>query len=394
MAKKVNKAEVKEEQLAQLQSLEVSMLNKDKFTDDELDAYLDKGEIKASDKIEVPPQILWVDDCTIATFGNFSASTGKAKSKKTFNISAMVAAAVNNTTVLNYRASLPEGKRNILYFDTEQSRYHCHNVIERIYKLSGLSLEADDPRLKFWGLREYTPTLRIALVDYALRKYEGVGLVIIDGLRDLMYDINNGKEATDVMTILMAWTSFYDLHIHTVLHQNKNDSNTRGHIGTELENKAETVLVISKNRQDKNISEVKPMHMRAKEFTTFAFHIDDNALPVLETGFQVTVIKPKDKPLTALDEDVHTNVLRKIFKQHKPERYTDMVSLLIEGYSSAGYKRGNNGAKDLLKALSSKKIIVKGKNGYEYHPENFTSDISSDEEDDEDNEGDLTSDEE
>ena len=35
MAKKVNKAEVKEEQLAQLQSLEVSMLNKDKFTDDE-----------------------------------------------------------------------------------------------------------------------------------------------------------------------------------------------------------------------------------------------------------------------------------------------------------------------------------------------------------------------
>ena len=293
--------------------------------------FYDGYEIKASDKIEVPPQILWVDDCTIATFGNFSASTGKAKSKKTFNISAMVAAAVNNTTVLNYRASLPEGKRNILYFDTEQSRYHCHNVIERIYKLSGLSLEADDPRLKFWGLREYTPTLRIALVDYALRKYEGVGLVIIDGLRDLMYDINNGKEATDVMTILMAWTSFYDLHIHTVLHQNKNDSNTRGHIGTELENKAETVLVISKNRQDKNISEVKPMHMRAKEFTTFAFHIDDNALPVLETGFQVTVIKPKDKPLTALDEDVHTNVLRKIFEQHKPERYTDMVSLLIEG---------------------------------------------------------------
>lgn len=394
MAKKVNKAEVKEEQLAQLQSLEVSMLNKDKFTDDELDAYLDKGEIKASDKIEVPPQILWVDDCTIATFGNFSASTGKAKSKKTFNISAMVAAAVNNTTVLNYRASLPEGKRNILYFDTEQSRYHCHNVIERIYKLSGLSLEADDPRLKFWGLREYTPTLRIALVDYALRKYEGVGLVIIDGLRDLMYDINNGKEATDVMTILMAWTSFYDLHIHTVLHQNKNDSNTRGHIGTELENKAETVLVISKNRQDKNISEVKPMHMRAKEFTTFAFHIDDNALPVLETGFQVTVIKPKDKPLTALDEDVHTNVLQKIFKQHKPERYTDMVSLLIEGYSSAGYKRGNNGAKDLLKALSSKKIIVKGKNGYEYHPENFSSNFISDDEDDEDNDEDLTSDEE
>ena len=185
-------------------SLEVSMLEKDDFSDEELESYLSKGEIKATDKVTIPPKILFVGDCTIATFGNFSASTGKAKSKKTFNISAMVAAAVTNTTVLNYRACLPEGKRKILYFDTEQSKYHCHNVLERIYKLSGLSVKKDDPRLLFWGLREYTPKLRIALIDYALRKHQEVGLVIIDGLRDLMYDINNGKEATDVMTVLMA----------------------------------------------------------------------------------------------------------------------------------------------------------------------------------------------
>jgi hypothetical protein len=32
------------------------------------------------------------------------------------------------------------------------------------------------------------------------------------------------------------------IHIHTILHQNKADENARGHIGTELNNKAETVL--------------------------------------------------------------------------------------------------------------------------------------------------------
>lgn len=194
-------------------SLEVGMLSKSTFNDQELDNYLRQGEIKASEKPPVPPQILWVGDCTIATFGNFSASTGKAKSKKTFNITAMVAAAVNNSTVLKYRASLPDGKRRVLYFDTEQSRFHCHNVIERIYRLAGLSLTKEDKRIKFYGLREFTPTLRIALIDYALRTFEGVGLVIIDGLRDLMYDINNAKESTDVMTMLMAWTSKYNLHI-------------------------------------------------------------------------------------------------------------------------------------------------------------------------------------
>lgn len=352
-------------------SLEVSMLEKDDFSDEELESYLSKGEIKATDKVTIPPKILFVGDCTIATFGNFSASTGKAKSKKTFNISAMVAAAVTNTTVLNYRAGLPEGKRKILYFDTEQSKYHCHNVLERIYKLSGLSVKKDDPRLLFWGLREYTPKLRIALIDYALRKHQEVGLVIIDGLRDLMYDINNGKEATDVMTVLMAWTSVYDLHIHTVLHLNKNDNNPRGHIGTELENKAETVLIISKNLQNNSISEVRPMHMRDKEFSTFAFHIDDNKLPVLDNGISVTVVKRREKSLVSLDNEVHQEILSKAFKNNSPTRYSDLVEMVSRAYEDAGYKRGTNGIKDLLKLLSGKGIIVKQDDAYIYKSEGF-----------------------
>ena len=352
-------------------SLEVSMLEKDDFSDEELESYLSKGEIKATDKVTIPPKILFVGDCTIATFGNFSASTGKAKSKKTFNISAMVAAAVTNTTVLNYRACLPEGKRKILYFDTEQSKYHCHNVLERIYKLSGLSVKKDDPRLLFWGLREYTPKLRIALIDYALRKHQEVGLVIIDGLRDLMYDINNGKEATDVMTVLMAWTSVYDLHIHTVLHLNKNDNNPRGHIGTELENKAETVLIISKNLQNNSISEVRPMHMRDKEFSTFAFHIDDNKLPVLDNGISVTVVKRREKSLVSLDNEVHQEILSKAFKNNSPTRYSDLVEMVSRAYEDAGYKRGINGIKDLLKLLSGKGIIVKKDDAYIYKSEGF-----------------------
>lgn len=352
-------------------SLEVSMLEKDDFSDEELESYLSKGEIKATDKVTIPPKILFVGDCTIATFGNFSASTGKAKSKKTFNISAMVAAAVTNTTVLNYRACLPEGKRKILYFDTEQSKYHCHNVLERIYKLSGLSVKKDDPRLLFWGLREYTPKLRIALIDYALRKHQEVGLVIIDGLRDLMYDINNGKEATDVMTVLMAWTSVYDLHIHTVLHLNKNDNNPRGHIGTELENKAETVLIISKNLQNNSISEVRPMHMRDKEFSTFAFHIDDNKLPVLDNGISVTVVKRREKSLVSLDNEIHQEILSKAFKNNSPTRYSDLVEMVSRAYEDAGYKRGTNGIKDLLKLLSGKGIIVKQDDAYIYKSEGF-----------------------
>ncbi len=62
---------------------------------------------------EKAPEILKVQGSVIGTLGNFSASIGKAKSKKTFNVSAIVAAALKNGTVLRYVAELPENKRKI-----------------------------------------------------------------------------------------------------------------------------------------------------------------------------------------------------------------------------------------------------------------------------------------
>ena len=46
-----------------------------------------------------PPMILRIEDSIIGTLGNFSASTGKAKSKKMFNVCAIVAAAMTGGTV-------------------------------------------------------------------------------------------------------------------------------------------------------------------------------------------------------------------------------------------------------------------------------------------------------
>lgn len=81
------------------------------------------------------------------------------------------------------------------------------------------------------------------------------------------------------------------LHIHTVLHLNKGDDNTRGHIGSELNNKAETVLQITKNIDDSNMSEVKAMFIRDKEFAPFAFRIDNNGL---QTTWKATKLNLPD----------------------------------------------------------------------------------------------------
>ena len=196
----------------------------------------------------VAPEILRVHGSAIGTLGNFSAAIGKAKSKKTFNVSAIVAASLKNGTVLQYVAELPDNKRKILYVDTEQSPYHCQKVMRRIIRMAGLPLNEEPENLEFLTLRRHTPEIRIAIVEEAIYRSESLGLVIIDGIRDMVYDINSPGESTKIISKLMQWTDERQIHIHTILHQNKADENARGHIGTELNNKAETVLEVAKDK--------------------------------------------------------------------------------------------------------------------------------------------------
>ena len=82
---------------------------------EELAIYIKEATVSVTNTYEQSPVVLMVDDSIIGTLGNFSASIGKAKSKKTFNVSAIAASALANSTVLHYRSSFPENKRTILY---------------------------------------------------------------------------------------------------------------------------------------------------------------------------------------------------------------------------------------------------------------------------------------
>ena len=326
--------------------------------------------LKATDEYTVPPEILQVNGSTIGTLGNFSASTGKAKSKKTFNVSAIVAAALSNSEVLRYTAAFPEDKRKVLYIDTEQSKYHCQKVLKRILQLAGFPTDQDCPNLIFVALREQSPEQRRTIIDYMLYKMKGIGLVVIDGIRDLMYDINNPTESTEIINLLMQWSSQYNLHIHTVLHLNKGDDNTRGHIGSELNNKAETVLQITKNIDDSNMSEVKAMFIRDKEFAPFAFRIDNNGLPGYVEGYKAELAR-RDKKMhfSRLTEEQHREAIESVVGDNVPLGYSKMINLLMDGYSNIGYSRGRNTIISLLRYLIEMGLILKTDKAYQYVPQ-------------------------
>ncbi len=50
----------------------------------------EEKQLRITDEIQTAPEVLYANGSVIGTLGNFSASTGKAKSKKTFNVAAIV----------------------------------------------------------------------------------------------------------------------------------------------------------------------------------------------------------------------------------------------------------------------------------------------------------------
>src|SRR3712207_9066202 len=66
--------------------------------------------------------------------------------------------------------------------------------------------------------RSADPNERREIIRYAIYNTPNVGLVVIDGIRDLMLDINNSTEATKLVGELMQWSSEQNIHIQTVLH--------------------------------------------------------------------------------------------------------------------------------------------------------------------------------
>ena len=344
-------------------------------TPEELTLCNEESAVRAADACEQSPAVLRVDGSVIGTLGNFSASIGKAKSKKTFNVAALTAAALTNGTVLHYHASFPEEKRGILYIDTEQGRPHCQQVLRRILRLARLPEERDPDNLVMLTLRKFPPDMRLAIVDHAIGTIPHLGLVIIDGIRDLLYDINSPKEATDIISRFMQWTDDRQIHIHTILHQNKNDENARGHIGTELNNKAETVMQIEVDKEERSISVVEAIHIRDREFEPFAFRINSETLPELVEPYQPRKrgagrpAKGPFDPARDIPEDVHRAALDAVFAEGSIGSYREYQERLKEGYELQGVKFGGNHATKVAAFLREQQMVIREENAYRLNPD-------------------------
>ena len=198
------------------------------------------------------------------------AITGKAKSGKTF-VTSMLMACCQVNEVLAFQRICDEPLR-VLWYDTEQSDESTQDILKNrvITMIKATDQTTPDPILckqsvpKGRAPEQSSPTrslsysggeidrpfdvFNVRAVEWKERRdllREAIkrckpDLVIVDGIRDLVNDINDGVLAQEVMEELLHLATQHDCCIVCVLHQNKSgeDHNLRGWIGTELMNKA------------------------------------------------------------------------------------------------------------------------------------------------------------
>lgn len=182
--------------------------------------------------------------------GELVGVSGKAKSGKTFVCSILMALCFRSQ-VLSVDRIEPR-RLHVLWYDTEQSEESTQDILKnRILPMTGLS-ESQFPKELFdvFNVRGEPYSERLPLLETAVNRYKP-DLVILDGIRDLVADINDGVVAQEVLERLMHLASEQRCCIVCVLHQNKSveDSNLRGWIGTELKNKAFEVYECSKSSE-------------------------------------------------------------------------------------------------------------------------------------------------
>ena len=243
--------------------------------------------------------------------GELIAVTGKAKSGKTLFTSMLMACCVRDKVLQLQRN--PHDSSDIshqpsditplrcLWYDTEQSEQSTQDILKnRILRIIGHTKITEtteinscnscnswsEKQFDVFNVRSLHYEERLRLFEAAVRKYHP-DLVLLDGVRDLLADINDGVKAQETVERLMRLAQETECCLVCVLHQNKGaeDRNLRGWIGTELMNKAFEVYSCEKAKPE-NIFVVEQTHTRKYDLGELMFfRMDaDSELPVVCDG--------------------------------------------------------------------------------------------------------------
>lgn len=217
------------------------------------------------------------------TYGEFSAIVAGSKNKKTFFKSALIASFIGGQST-NYFPNFKTSRNEECYIvdiDTEQGDYYSQRAFRRVSDMVGSVYNNYLP----FGVEDLEPNEIILFIDGLFNdpRYKGkIKWLSIDGVADLVLNSNDIIESQKVASQLKKWRKQNNCHINTVIHKTSTSLKATGHLGSYIEKKCETVILLEDTEDFKvrnSPIEVNQSYSRGAPFDTFYFKLNDDTLP-------------------------------------------------------------------------------------------------------------------
>ncbi len=201
-----------------------------------------------------PPVELWIFKIAgveVSHSGNITAISAPIKSGKSNFIAAGIASVfVMEGDCLGWESDGNPDSKWVLHFDTEQSMGQHYGAVSRALSRAGVNSQPE--KLRSWNVTGWSQKDALESVFVAISKYcqrGGIHSVWLDGIADLSSGPNEEKECFELIRRVYGETIRGSFPVICSLHFNPGGVKTRGHLGSELERKAETVLALSKKEE-------------------------------------------------------------------------------------------------------------------------------------------------
>lgn len=212
-------------------------------------------------------EIISAGDVPLGTQGNLFCVTGGEGTGKSNYVAALVAGSISpaGTQIDTLGITVSENRKHkaVLLYDTEQSEVQLFKNVTNLLKRAKQKEKPSE--FKAFCLTAMSRKERLQAIVQSMDKfhyeYGGIQLVVIDGIADLIRCANDEAESVAIIDELYRLAGIYKTCIVTVLHFVPSGLKLRGHLGSELQRKAASILSIEKD-ENPSISVVKALKVR------------------------------------------------------------------------------------------------------------------------------------
>ncbi|MEL7340479.1 MAG: hypothetical protein AAGM67_08345, partial [Bacteroidota bacterium] len=161
----------------------------------------------------------------------------------------------NHVDTLGFSMEYNRDDKCVFHIDTEQAKYSWDKNYRHAIKRAGIT--PPDWFKSVW-LKGLEVKKMYALIEEGCKrfsdKYGGMHMIILDGIADLVNDPNDYPECKAIIDEKLAvLAEDYNCPLITILHVNPGSEKERGHLGSHLRRKCETMMRVSKSDNGQSI---------------------------------------------------------------------------------------------------------------------------------------------